>query len=180
MKAREFDAHRLDVKSFAKLGGRLQGQWRAASFGRLGDALAPDAAAHDAWVHWSAQGLELPVRAGPAQTWLHLQASAELPLICQRCLATVLETIQLDRQFQFVADEAQAAELDADVEHEVLVVARELDLQVLLEDELLLDLPLVPRHVACPQPLSVQAVAGVEPDQKSPFAALAALRRPPD
>jgi uncharacterized protein len=49
----------------------------------------------------------------------------------------------------------------------------------LLEDELLLSLPLVPMHVDCPVPLP-PAVADqpAEEGAPHPFAALAALKRP--
>jgi uncharacterized protein len=62
-------------------------------------------------------------------------------------------SLELDRRFLFVARRGQAARLDEEIDDEVLVFARELDLHALLEDELLLDLPLVPRHDAAPQPL---------------------------
>jgi uncharacterized protein len=47
-----------------------------------------------------------------------------------------------------------------------------------VEDELILALPLVPRHDACPQPLAAPATAE-EPlaERPNPFAALAALKR---
>jgi uncharacterized protein len=102
---------------------------------------------------WSARGEEVPVRGGASQAWLHLCAQASLPLACQRCLGSMVEPVAIERSYQFVADEGAAEALDGEVEHEVLVLTRELDLQALLEDELLLDLPLVPRHEACAQPL---------------------------
>jgi uncharacterized protein len=56
-----------------------------------------------------------------------------------------------------------------------------LDLADMIEDELLLAMPLVPRHARCPEPLPR---AFVEDDPASdpadnPFAALAALKRGP-
>jgi len=111
------------------------------------------------------------------QVWLHLRADAALPLRCQRCLQPLLEPLHVVRDFQFVADEAAAESLDNEAEHEVLVLARELDLHELLEDELLLDLPLVPRHETCPQPLVVVDGEQAAEPAASPFAALAALRR---
>lgn len=181
MKAREFDPRRLDVRALAKAGAELAGDWPLAGFERLRASLVAhgDAAPAGA-VHWTARGELVPVRGGVAQVWLHVQATADLPLQCQRCLEPVVESVTLARDFQFVADEAAAAELDAEVEHEVLVLAREFDLHELLEDELLLDLPLVPRHEVCPQPLPATAQADAEfapPPSENPFAALAALRK---
>jgi uncharacterized protein len=175
MKAREFDARRLDVRALAKAAGELGGDWPVAGFERLHDALAepvPGGA-----VSWRVRGAEVPVRGGAAELWLHLRADAVLPLVCQRCLDPVSYPLVLERSFLFVADEARAAELDAEVEHDVLVVSRELDLHELLEDELLLELPLVPRHDHCPQPLAPGGDEQTGADPEHPFAALAGLRR---
>jgi uncharacterized protein len=57
------------------------------------------------------------------------------------------------------------------------VASRHLDLHGLVEDELLLALPLVPMHEHCPRQLPMSAGdAEVAPAPK-PFAALASLRR---
>ena len=77
--------------------------------------------------------------------------------------------------------EDAAAQLDADSEDDVLALTRALDLHELIEDELLLTLPLVPRHEVCPQPLPMVANAdppsGDEAERPNPFAALQALKR---
>ena len=66
--------------------------------------------------------------------------------------------------------------MDAESEDDVLAISRSLDVPELLEDELLLALPLVPRHEVCPEPLPVPEEA---PEEKAPhpFAALAALKK---
>jgi uncharacterized protein len=61
----------------------------------------------------------------------------------------------------------------------VLALSKNLDLRELIEDELLLALPLVPRHEDCPQPLRVGHAPDPEPDARpNPFAALGALKKP--
>ncbi|MCA0242429.1 MAG: DUF177 domain-containing protein [Proteobacteria bacterium] len=188
MTARDFDVRRLDVPAFAKAAAQREGAWPLQGFRRLRDLLAPTptptptptAAEGEPppEVHWSLRGEERPARAGqPPQVWLYLAADAVLPLICQRCLQPLQQPLALQRQFQFVPGEDAAAKLDGEVEHEVLPLTHDLDVHALLEDELLLDLPLVPRHEVCPQPLPVAADAA-EPQDAHPFAALAALRRP--
>ena len=88
-------------------------------------------------------------------------------------------------RFHFVEGEQQAAELDADSEDDVLASTRAFDLQTLAEDELLLALPLVPRHAVCPQPLLPEGAAAAdeaslaEPESAHPFSVLAALKRGP-
>jgi len=100
-----------------------------------------------------------------------------VPLQCQRCLQTMTQTLRVDRRFRFVRNEEQAAELDEESDDDVLALPTRLDLVALLEDELILALPIVPRHDSCPQPLPIQPAA--EADEEAaphPFAALAALR----
>lgn len=177
MKPRDFDARRLDVKAFARQAGVLTGAWPVAGFTRLVDLLASgDGLSAPDDLTWSAQGEEVPVRGGTAQVWLHLRADAVLPMVCQRCLTAYPQAVAVRTDIRFVADEQTAAELDADVEHDVLVFTKELDLHDLVEDELLLSLPLVPRHDSCPQPLAAAAAQEAEEERKHPFAALAGLR----
>ena len=94
-----------------------------------------------------------------------------------RCLQPVALDLEVLRPLRFVADETTAAALDADSDDDVLVASRNLDLHELVEDELLLALPLVPKHERCQRnlPMAVGDVAA-EP-APNPFAALAALKR---
>jgi uncharacterized protein len=146
----------------------------------MADARASSAAE----VRWSAEGERRKLRAGGAQIWLHLRATTALPLECQRCLKAVAVRLEIERSFLFVHGEDAAAQLDAQCEDDVLALTRALDLRELVEDELLLALPLVPRHDTCPEPLRDGVETGEppgaaeQPAPASPFAALAALKRP--
>ncbi len=181
MKPAETDPRRLDVAAFAAQAGRLEGVWPAATMPRLvADAPVGVDRASTGDVHWRAEGQTRPVRGGDPELWLHLVADTEVLRECQRCLAPVALPIALDRWLRFVADEAQAAELDADSDDDVLALPRSLDLVELIEDELLLALPLVPTHEVCPEPLPMSA-GPAEGEQAAepaahPFAALAALK----
>lgn len=182
MKARSFDPLKFDVDAFVRDGAALQGEWPAASLPRLADGAAPEAPP-SGWpaVTWSAQGELRTPKGGQAQVWLELQAQATVALTCQRCLKPVEEHLEVSRWFRFVRDESQAAELDMESEDDVLVLARHMDLRELVEDELLLELPVVPRHDECPEPLvapeSAQEEELAEPERPNPFAALAALKK---
>jgi uncharacterized protein len=180
MKPRPFDPLHLAVEAFAKEAGELQGEWPLAGLERLADAAHPEAKPADGDVaRWQATGEARPIRSGPPQIWLHLSAETRLSLVCQRCLGPIATHIQVQRDFLFAADESTAAELDADSEDDVLALTRSLDLQSLVEDELLLALPLVPRHEVCPEPLPVPTDDDdtAELERPNPFAALAALKR---
>ena len=188
MAAREFDPFRLDVEAFAKEGASLAGRWPLAQLDRLAEAALaePDSgvdAAAGREVTWQVRGELRALRGGDSQIWLHLNAHTELPLECQRCLKPVVTAVDAERSFLFVRGEDAAAQLDADSEDDVLALTRALDLRELIEDELLLALPLVPRHDVCLSPLSMSAAdddeAAAEAPPPHPFAGLAALKRGP-
>lgn len=179
MSARVLDPLRLDVQAFAKEAAELEGHWPLRRFQRIAEAVHSEATPADGdLVVWSARGEQRAARGAEAETWLHLKAATRLPLQCQRCLQPVETGLEIDRWFRFVAGEDAAAQVDADSEDDVLAMTRALDLHDLVEDELLLALPLVPRHDRCPSPLSVPSEALVEVEERpKAFAALAALKR---
>lgn len=181
MKSRAFVPEKLDLAAFARDGASLDGEWPAASLERLAESGAPEAPA-SSWpaLTWHLHGEVRQPKGGAAQTWLHLSARAQVQLTCQRCLKPVSEAIEVDRWIRFVDTEAEAAALDADSDDDVLALPRHLDARELIEDELLLALPLVPRHDACPEPLvhaEEDEPAEEEGERPNPFAKLAALKR---
>ncbi|HMA09312.1 MAG TPA: DUF177 domain-containing protein, partial [Ramlibacter sp.] len=114
------------------------------------------------------------------EIWLHLRAQAVLPLTCQRCLGTVDFELVVDRAFRFVSDEETAAAQDDQAEEDVLALSRSFDLMGLVEDELLMEMPLAPRHEVCPDPVQLSAA---DPDfedgaapREHPFALLGKLK----
>ena len=116
--------------------------------------------------------------------WLHLQAQLTLPLTCQRCLGPVATPLVVDRWFRFVADETTAAAEDEDSEEDVLALEPRPSLLELIEDELLMELPLVPMHEVCPEsPAALAGAADVPADEApesmrpNPFAGLARLKK---
>jgi uncharacterized protein len=169
------------MRAFAGAAGALGGEWTQSGFTRLaGSLMALPGDTAPAPVTWSAAGEQRHDAGAAAQTWLHLQAQGTVTLQCQRCLQPIAQALVVDRWFRFVDDEDEAERLDEENEEDVLAAAHGFDLHALLEDELILALPLVPRHDECPQPLP-QAAADEVLDEAAPnaFAALAALRRPP-
>ena len=176
MSANFKDPRHIDMARLAAEAQVLSGRWPLAGMSRLAD-LHLGAGLPEVEIVWSAQGELRPVSGAEPQVWLHLQARTGLALCCQRCLGPVSTAVEVDRDFLFVADEALAAELDADSEDDVLALQRWTDLIELVEDELLLALPLVPRHEACPQPLPQLVDELDEAAEEHPFAALAALKK---
>lgn len=173
-----FHADRLDLAAFAQDGARIEGEARLARYPRL--MAETHGMGGDEQVAWAASGEARPVRGGKDQVWLHLEAGVRLPLVCQRCLEPVAVPVAVDRHFRFVADEETALAEDDESEEDLLVFARQFDLHGLVEDELLMELPAVPRHEVCPsQPPLAAADEGFDEAaaaKPNPFAVLEKLR----
>jgi len=184
MKKRAFVPEKLDVENFIKDEAILEGEWPASGLARFAASAAPERPA-DGWppVRWRLQGQLREQRRADPQLWLQVEARGGVWLTCQRCLQPVEESLDASRWFQFVGSEDEAASLDADSEDDVLALPRHLDARELIEDELLLALPLVPRHETCPEPLRAPAVEAADEDagageaRPNPFAKLAALKK---
>ena len=175
MTARDFDPFSLDVAAFAKAAGEIDGRWPLALFDRVADASPPGAPAA-AEVAWQARGERRVLRGGEGQAWLHLHAQTEVVLECQRCLKPVDCPVRVQRSFLFVHGEDAAAQIDNDIEDDVLPITRALDLRELIEDEVLLALPIVPRHEVCPEPLVAPDAELPGGEAPNPFAVLAAFK----
>ena len=88
--------------------------------------------------------------------------------------------LPVDRWFRFVPDEEAAAAEDDLSEEDVLALEPKMDLCTLLEDELLMAIPLVPMHEECPVPVTLEAVDvdffEVASEKPHPFAALKQMK----
>jgi uncharacterized protein len=173
---RRNDPRNLDVAAVAASAACLSGRWPLAGFARLVEG-TPAGTSTGGDVQWSVRGQQRLVPGSDAQIWLHLAAQVRVWRECQRCLQPMPLDLEVSRPLRFVAGEEVAAALDAESEDDVLALNLGLDLHELVEDELLLALPLVPTHDQCPQPLPGAADDGALEPAAHPFAALAGLKR---
>lgn len=199
MKARVFLPEKLDIKAFVEAEAQLTGETPVTALPRLASAASPEAGLTGMPpVRWHATGRQVPQRVGEPELWLDLEAQAELDMECQRCLHPVREHMAVSRSIRFARDEAEAAKLDADSDDDVLAVSRQFHLLELIEDELIMAQPIVPRHDECPSDIvnlmqddTETPVPGVAPasagqaepvaeTKPHPFAALAALKKRSD
>lgn len=179
MTRRRLDPQRLDVALLAQEGLTVQGEWPLPELQRLQQSQCLPQDAPVSAVRWSARGELRPVSGGEPQTWVHLQASTTVWLACQRCLAPLRLDLAVEQPIRFVRGEAQAEALDAESDHDVLALVPVIDLRQLIEDELLLALPIVPRHDACPTPARPALEDASGDETPHPFAALARLKAGP-
>ena len=121
-------------------------------------------------LHWQARGAATPSGAAA----FHLDVDGTITLICQRCLEPMAISIAIHSRFRIVADESAAMAIDAtDDDYDAMVGSESFDLDALIEDEVILALPLAPRHAQCPG--SVDTLPPTE-RKLSPFAMLASLK----
>ena len=78
---------------------------------------------------------------------LDLTLKGRLHLVCQRCLQDCAVNLDEKRRFILVATEAEADDYPLeDEEQEPLVASQHFNLLETIEDEVLLSLPLIPKH----------------------------------
>ena len=138
----------------------------------------------DSVVNWKASAELRPGSATEDDIWLHLEASTAVPLVCQRCMGVVSTPLEVDQWYRFVASEDIAMAEDDESEEDLLVMEPQFDLLAVLEDELLMALPLVPMHDECPaapvMQVGEEALKGPAQDKPHPFASLAGLKKKGD
>ncbi len=157
----------VDVFEFCRLGQQLSDASPVGAFGRL----TAEAADGGGEIRWSFAGGRHPK--GSPQ--LVMKVEGAVNLICQRCLTPYSHPIDSETVLVLGRDEAEADELEESLDDDsidVIVGSSALDLLQLVEDEVLLSLPLSPRHDICPG--DAPAVAPDKP--QSPFAVLKTLK----
>ena len=124
-------------------------------------------------------GAKAPAGFAPGQhLWLHVQVNTQVPLTCQRCLQLYSQPVAVDRWFRFVFEEAQALQEDDEVPEDLLVWSPKFNLLELIEDEVLLDLPLIPKHEDCAHDWQTEPELALDAaaERPNPFAVLSQLK----
>jgi uncharacterized protein len=130
---------------FAQSQQTLVGEIDAAKCERLAETLMPSGetlasnkvAAH---IRFKLTGAAKQLR-NPS---LHLHITAKLPVACQRCLDEMLIHLNLD--FDYIICNELPLETDENDDTDWLEASPDMNLQALIEDELLLAMPIAPMH----------------------------------
>lgn len=106
--------------------------------------------------------------------FVEVRADARLPLQCQRSLERFLQPVRVCQRLGLITREEQESALPEGVEPLLLAEGAEINPVDLVEDELILALPVVPidPDSTLPEP----AWGDAEEDKPNPFAALSALK----
>jgi len=165
---------RFDALKLAAEGTSLSGKIDARALQRVADRLAPGEGA--AQIAWSIAGAHDALQR-PA---LIVAIEGSLPLNCQRCLHAFDAPLSQRTRLMLARDEAELKRLDADELDEVVLATAFLDVHTLVEDEVLLSLPLAPHHAdgGCAQGTgwAAEGAQGAGPGERSPFASLAGVK----
>ncbi|NMG74051.1 YceD family protein [Aromatoleum diolicum] len=154
-----------DPFKFAAEGRSLSGKIALADMPRLMDALQEQSGE----VFFSLrgeQGIDRKAR-------LRLAISGVLGTRCQRCLGSMEWPLQIDALFELVrpGQPIPEEELEEDA-FDAIEATPDMDVLALVEDEIVLAVPIAPRHGSCDAPHPEGGAA-----EESPFAALVKLRR---
>lgn len=176
---RQLHANRLNMQAFAESGVPLIETTLLHNLQRLiAESNGPQP---DSVVNWTARAELRPGSSADADVWLHLEAKTSVVLTCQRCMGPVATPLDVEQWYRFVASEEIAMTEDDESEEDLLVMEPQFDLVAVLEDELLMALPLVPMHDECPVAPVLAAgeldAAGQLDEKPNPFAVLAQLKK---
>lgn len=163
----------IDIFELARAGASLSGELALSELPRFGEGLP----AQTGRVQWQARG----EYNAAGQAFLSVQAQAIAVLECQRCLTLFEQPLRVSNRLELVRSDAALEGDDAPDALERIVGSDRFDLLGLIEDELILVLPYVPRHEVCPAGAgqAQQEEPAEEAKRPSPFAVLGKLKKPP-
>ncbi|WP_159991847.1 YceD family protein [Pelistega ratti] len=139
----------IDLMDLVRLSQEVQGSADITAFNRLSEDLPQQTT--QTQVEWHITGHQKPH--GPALIQLQIKANPQLQ--CQRCMklfhypiATEVELEAVTSQKALDADVADSGEIDSQA-YEKILAHQPVNIIELVEDELILSLPYIPKHEVC-------------------------------
>ena len=110
------------------------------------------------------------------KSMLQVTIKGEINLSCQRCLDKLPHALNLKSTLFLVENEKEFSYLDKDESVEGILATSDIDIIELIEDEIILNLPISPRHreIDCSAKELINSYAV---EKQRPFAALLELRK---
>lgn len=156
----------IDPLKFAREGRSQTGTLAIAA---LDSRVHDDLSDTDGEVKYTLSGHVDPLR----RAVLRLTLDATISVRCQRCLSSMPYVLKTDSSMTLFTDEEKLeAACEADETLDAIMAEPELDVVRLVEDEIIMGLPLSPKHDDC----GTDALARAKTDKPNPFAVLAALK----
>lgn len=165
--------NQVDPRRFADRALAFAGKWPLSAFARLGELITDTDGEVQISLSFLRDEQKLPL--------LRMSLAAEVGMTCQRCLDRVRLPVGGDYQYVVIRPGGDTSLLPD--EYDILELDDEpLDVRALVEEELLLCLPIVPKHPegACSHPEGYvePELSGEELEKSNPFSVLAQLRKP--
>jgi uncharacterized protein len=162
----------IDPFRLANNGLRLEGELELSKMARLSAAIVDNHGIVDVELQFDIDQTGTPFMVGHIKT--------ELPLVCERCMQTMQHQVDTDLSFGLIRHERQAEQLPEQYEPWLIDSDAPVELSSIVEDELLLAIPIVPKHEhACLPEEMWQSGEDIGEEEKpeSPFAVLSALKK---
>ena len=159
------EARYINNLDFAKRQQVLDGDVDLPEMARLQSALA-EGAIGDSGIRFKLTGRSQQYHL-PS---LHLDIEANLTMVCQRCLEKM--QVPIDLHFDYVVSAEESAALDESDEVDWVEQSDAMDIAALIEDELLIALPIAPVHASLCKQLNLES--GEKPN---PFSVLKNLKK---
>lgn len=168
----------IDSLEFSRQGRVISGEVAVAALGRLADIVVEPVGS----LHCTLRGLPGEQRQD-GKPGLALEVRGSLKFRCQRCLQMMDYPLCVASHLLLLApgemlpddvveDDEVVAGDELEDEWDAIEASREQSVLALIEDEVLLALPIVPKHEACEPPAAMK-----DEHEPSPFAALAKLKQ---
>lgn len=165
----------IDPRRFAREQASASGSVAAETLPRLADVLSASTVPGQQgnMIHYRIAGFVTP----KDQPALRIELSGELGLRCQRCLERLDFPLAVQREVVLVAGTDEfAPSADEQESVDIIPAVSRMDLRELVEEEILLALPLAPRHAAGECEVSATGQSPPGQADASAFAALARLK----
>ncbi|MBV1789893.1 DUF177 domain-containing protein [Marinobacterium sp. D7] len=162
---------RVDPRKLAEREAKIEGVADVSAMPRLVSLLANDSGEVQVELSFAVDEQRLRTVSG--------SASGSVMLTCQRCLEPVSVDVEAEVNLAMVLNEEQAKNLPRYYDP-LIVEAEDVELLSLIEDELILSLPLVAYHDDCSVQTSfgdADEAARTQKDKPNPFSVLAELKK---
>lgn len=162
----------IDPLRLAKNGLKLTGQLAIADMPRLQQSLLSDEGTIKVNIAFDMDEIDTPYMQGEFAT--------TVLMTCERCMTAMTLDLNVNSLLAIVINEQKIASLDKQYDPWLLASNDEVSLSSVVEDELILALPIVPRHneVCLPASewFSADELVGEAAEKVSPFAILSTLK----
>jgi len=174
--SRELRSEQLDLRRLAAQGAELSGTVPIAALSRLVESLVGSDGEAEYELRFGLDQARRPTIEG----W----ASAAVELCCQRCLGNYVENLSADLRLVLVQTEAESERLAPEFDP-LLDTGGPIRIVDLIEDELILALPIIPMHESedcggSGAEAEPEGRAEAQTERENPFAVLAKLKRNDD